>query len=584
MSVKSGLATPYVVHRLLVGNKELFDDDGCALSLVASALSIISMPIFGMFMFTDEPRLCRSAQAADVGNVVRLVSEASNLGDRSKYSSMGTILLGLLTTVQSPQDDSTLDSEKDPFIVVGNSTNCPDRKTFIDFQKLPRPLFGSLADCLINILESCSKSEFHNAISAGTMAVLESISLPQPFMKFFLERILKSSSCRHLSALRLLCAQIRGRRSALHDGRDFISMAMTIFKASPKKWCEYVLEVEAERFLVWQMPDIIPKFSPDSCKECITNLWEICRQSKNCFPLSVVFLTSVRLLMKSAALSPKAISILREFVQYKLAADLSTQPLDALSDRAVHDTSLIDSYVSCAREIPVSTLDQSEFFVVEKAGSDDYTIETFRSLVIVKMIKLDALLSPQRNQFVLNSITSWMARNFPSASAARERDSFRRLFLNYAAASSNESSSSKGDRLSILVDILLLTTRETSESGLELLSVVLAHWCRGYAQSFSFCKLLLASAETTEALPMLELQQFCQVAIEELPNNLAVFAEETKCATIVANHLRRLQTHWLECQSAPLMLRITSQAILRCWTPPNDSSMSHTKSFLLSCA
>ena len=551
---------------LIVGNTDLFDDDGCAFSLVACVSAIASVPTLGITAFVEEPLLHANCTAEHVNSVVDIISKAAVCDDGSKYNTMGVVLLGLLSSVKSQaeteNDTNTKQTERK---LLGDSKNASSRSVAVDFWRLPQPQLGTLSAVLISKLESYHSdetSEFREA-NAAVMAALEGVSIPRPYSNSVLEVLLYSNTTEKLPALRLLCSQIRGgRRSAIHDGRDFLSLATKIATTAPEAWSRLPREPSELRFILEQLSDILPKFPVDSLESSLGNLWRACSISQARTELTVLFLSGFKHLLQSAVLSPKAVSAIREFLHGRLFADIAAIQLSMGMARLKESPSLVDAYSDCMAELPFAVLEKASFFGLNRP--EHLSLTMLRAILSLKASPAGS--SPlQRKGQQIKLVTSWLARNLEGPDETVERDNLRRLFCVVAAAMEIEDSTTKRDRLATLFEVLLLTTKETSTAALELIGAVLAYWTgREGALTTSFSYLVILSGNAVEALSIQELDVFFRIVLEELPMNLACFSRKEKLSAVASNELHRLHTHWSECGVRPELLHTLKQAIFCC--------------------
>ena len=555
-----------VVHRrLLVGNKDLFDDDGCAVSLIACVSSISSLPPLGIALYTEEAMLHSGSTKEDVAGVVEVVSKAVARNDGSKYSALGVVLLGMLASIQAHSEMGDIPELPTPLNKQKTGESTPE-KGVVSFSAIPLPLPGTLSAAIVSILEKSYSNEasFLEGNVVGVLGAMEALALPKEYAKQLLEKVLWHGDSSKLPAIRLLFSQLQSRRSIVHNGRDFVNLAVS-FSTSSQGWNNLLSGPSEIDFFIRNFYEILPTFPLESLTEVLSSVWGVCLSSQQGeWDSAPLFLSSFKVLLANAGLSPKALSCVRDFALNQLYTDIVAVQLDRGMRKSAHSQSLVETYAYCLTEIPLSILDERDFFTIG-GRCEDGSEELLRAVLSLMLCRFEYFPLRQNTQLI-TSITSWLNKNLAAADGTRKRDSLRRLFCCFATAANTEESKTKRDRLEKLFEILLFTTKDTGTVGLELLSVVVAYWSTALDPRAHglLSHLFTQSADVIETLPIQQLDQFVQVAIDHLPSNLRNVLVQEKLETFASSHLHRLYMHWLECGVAQRPLEVLEKSLSSC--------------------
>jgi hypothetical protein len=547
--------TSDVIRRRIVGNRELFDVDSCALSLMASVWSITSERSLGATSFAIQAQLDINAVQSDVDSIIKIVSEAASMEDNNNYTGMGTVMMGFLSSMGNPMNRSRITSsipneEEEPPPHSPKGTVLAG----VDFAKLPCPQIGTL---LAGVMDIAERSYHHQprgdewiAMLTRVCRSLERLSLPGAYAKQFLALMFNEKEETPMGCTSLLCSQVRGRRRAVFDGSDFTSLAVQILTSPEKEWHNLLGSTAAQGILIESLLGFSTKFSPDDLNASIQNVWRcaLLHQSASLASVSL-FLSSMKELVQSTALSPKAMNATRSFVLGQVLADLQKIPLEILASRSTSGAgavSILYSYLQCIKEIPLSTLDEAKFSNFDES-SDNFEGEALRVLVTLELARRDHFGSVKRESQELLKVSSWLSRNLPLSKDQVVSRTLRRVASTFAEATNKDRSNSKRDHLSVILENLLLVNNdEGSRVALEWLAVVLGYWCNGPGSDADLSLGYLCSTDpgVVHTLSDSTLEQFYRVMVADLPFNLATFCRREKMSATVFNNIYRLYKHW----------------------------------------
>jgi hypothetical protein len=544
---------PDMIRRRIVGNHALFDDDSCALSLMASVWSITSDRCLGATYFVNQVQLDTNAVQANVDSIIKIVAEAANMEDSNSYAGMGMIMMGFLSSIGNPRELSILASSI-PKEAEEPEPPFPKGKVVagVDFAKLPCPQVGTLLAGVMEIVEWSSlhqpRGDDRTAMLTRLFRSLERLSLPGAYANQFLAPMFHAKVETPVGCTSLLCSQVRGRRRAVFDGSDFTSLAVRVLMSPEKEWRNLLGSFAAQDLLIDSLLGFSTKFSTDDLAASIENVWR-CTLPHGSASLDSVsrFLSSMKDLVQSTSLSPKAMNATRSFVIGQILDDLQKIPLDLLVTRSASGAaSVLYSYILCIKEIPLSSLDEAEFCSFDES-SDNFVGDALRVLVTLELARLDHFGSVKRESQELLKVSSWLSRNLVSSEDQVVSRTLRRVASTFAEATNKDRSSAKRDHLSVILEnLLLINNNEGSRVALEWLAVVMAYWCNGLGSDADLSLGYLCSTDpgAVHTLSDSALEQFYQVIVADLPFNLATFCRREKQSAIVFNRLYRLYKYW----------------------------------------
>lgn len=566
--------TPHVVRQLLVGNQELFDDDGCVLSLVASVAKVCGFPCLGSDSFAISSKLDASAAPSDVKSIVKIASEAAELDDDSKYSGMGVIMLGCLCSLR---DTSECTAEKDLSPKEKNEQTSSTQDTISqpnpdcpDFTKIPCPRTGTLAGGIIDVIEGTyaggTDTDQESYPARLGMASLEIISLPKQFARYLLTPLLQSTEMTTTRAsLDLLLSQISGRRKAAFDSGEFMAIVARLFNAdSTEAAINLFGDVQNYGKFLERLHLFGAKLPIFSLEETLQRMWKICIKCEtDSYNTLCSFLVGMKGILSSGAFSPKITNSLRRFLCTKLFSDIAhTEVAFIQQHTSVPGGSIFQRFIECLVEIPLSSLDEYKFFDLEPAANESVNSEALRALFVLELVWRGALFQDTRPSNELNRVSGWLASHLDAEEA--DKDCIRRVISAYASTCAKVRPKRKAEPLAALFEILLMTTGY--ELGTELLAASMAVDCdhRGSDGHISLSILFASTRSLAVTLPPESLEGYFRMILKDLASNIGAFCRREKASNVVFNLLYRLYTKWIGKGVRKETLAWLEQSLCRC--------------------
>jgi hypothetical protein len=570
-------AIPYNIRRFLVGNRTLFDEEGRAMSVLAAVVSLSSMPCLGVGadLITDTARLAPTASKDDVLGVVDLVAEGAKSRDWNQYSQVSVLLMGFMASMNILSDDNRTSFNAHPKEALAASSIGDFNGQ--NMSKLPTAQQGTVLEVVMSILahwyhnpnglpNDKAKSEVVRIL--GCMEVL---SLPGHFATF-VEQMFHGTGEVKAACVRLLVSQIRGRRRAVFDGREFVELAVKVTTTPVSALRTLLGQGDAPIVFIESMADILPKFPPDSVEEAFQNIWRLCiNQVGNSPAWTLSFLSTVRMLLKtsrdkkSISMSPKIINFVRLFVLNRIFAGIRDAHLPSSSVSSDTDErTIIDVYTQCLMEIPIPSLVEAEFFALKEL--DGFVGEALRNRCIMALVKWGYFTTPSRASSEISSSLAWFSRQLISSEDEIFSSSLLQVACAIAEATSAENSDRKREALLALLDNLLLTGSSACSIGLQLLSALVAQWCDGMGSDgdLSLACLCVDGMGKWQALSPPTLQQMFRLLVHDLPYNLATYCRREKISGVVFNRLLRIYNKWWEQGADQETIDTVRQALTTC--------------------
>jgi hypothetical protein len=552
-------AIPYNIRRFLVGNRTLFDEEGRAMSVLAAVVSLSSMPCLGVGadLITDTARLSPTASKDDVLGVVELVAEGAKSRDWNQYSQVSVLLMGFMASMNKLSDDNRTSFNTRPKEALAASSMGDSNGQTLS--KLPTAQQGTVLDVVMSILahwyhnpnglpNDKAKSEVVRIL--GCMEVL---SLPGHFATF-VEQMLHGTDEVKAACVRLLVSQIRGRRRAVFDGREFVALTVKVATTPVSALRTLLGQGDAPIVFIESMADILPKFPPDAVEEAFQNMWRLCiNQVGNSPAWTLSFLSTVQMLLKtsrdkkSISMSPNIMNFVRLFVLNRIFAGIRDAPLPSSSVSSDTDQrTIIDVYTQCLMEIPIPSLVEAEFFALKEL--DGFVGEALRNRCIMALVKWGYFTTPSRASSEISSSLAWFSRQLISSEDEIFSSSLLQVACAIAEATSAENPDRKREALLALLDNLLLTGSSACSIGLQLLSALVAQWCDGIGSDgdLSLACLCVDGMSKWQALSPPTLQQMFRLLVHDLPYNLATYSRREKISGVVFNRLLRVYNKWWE--------------------------------------
>jgi hypothetical protein len=584
-------STSHIVRRTVVGNRDLFDEDGRVLSLIAAFVSIAPCPCLGATYFTRSVEFKRELPTSDHESIVQIIraaatSSESPAGADDKYSDMGIILMALLASMRDQPVLSAVSASL-PTEVPKNPLSKKKKDTLVlDFDKMPSAHTATLLGGMIDNIEIVSNSKSFgdliekSILNDGTgirreddslstsMAVLECITLPGQFAKSFVEPLIQLGRPQITNyCVSFLCAQLRGRRRAAFDGHDYAKLALEIANAPLEVWDESFGASGTLKLYVESLPNMVAKFPSDSTQSALENTWWNCVASRRRDPtLVAVFLSSMKQLLSSSTLSTKVTKAVRQVYLGTLSDDLLQLRLETIRQKDnVSTPSLLEYFIQGLAAMPLSVLEECDYLNVNKSF-DGFDAEIVKVLSLTMLMDLNYFGSENRDSDEATNIALWLTRKLSLPYQSDDRDALRLVITIYSARTAKENTAVKCTRLLKLLEVLLLTKKSGSRMGIEWLAVMVAHWCQRLRaeKDLTLGFLSIIATGIPDMLKTKALGEVVDMALLDLPTNLALFSAKEKISAKVANHMNRLLTFWTDQGVEKNILAFLRQATVAC--------------------
>jgi hypothetical protein len=563
--------TTHMIRRTLVGNRDLFDDDGCILSLIAMTVSIAPVPCLGCSYFAIPGDIKVGAVKSDVESCVEIIQDAVALED-GKYSDMALILMAFLSSTKRGRELSavefSLPSELDK---IDSSKAGGAMLSGIEFEKVPCPHAETTLAGILNQITS-----FESAVSNRdfkmpiVISALECLRLPEGFAKSFIEpllRIAKGEVAR--SCVSLLCSQLSGLRRAAFAGRGFMLLALKMSSLSLRDWQDMGGEGEAFGVFVDSLAEIGTKLPPDSIGSLLEKTWENCVSFLRRGSPHLVFryLSSVAELLGTPSLAPKTIKALRRSVG-RIPADLQgALPVKDLLRSESGSVSIFDSFVQCLSLLATEVVDQEGYLCVI-GPSGTFEAEAFTVLTLTALVDMEffGVSHNRRGEVELSKVSSWIAKKLQLFSDDVDLYALRQVMHAFALATTRESTKAKHTRLSSLLDFLLQTKKVASRIGLQWLSMVMAQWSAfsGAEEVMTLGFMCAGDRNVARNLPERELEQLFELVLLDLPCYISTIASFEQISSSVSTQLNRVHDKWTEQQVDLELLTCIRNSIFAC--------------------
>ena len=551
----SAASTSHIIRRTIVGNRDLFDDDGALLSLIAMSIAIVPIPCLGGAFFSVPPELVTTATVADTKSIVGIAKDAAMSEKYSTYSDMATILLGIFASAKTPHDPEiisrSLPSPIDSGVESASMSTAPptvEARNEAAIQ-LPNPQIETVLWSVVDIIEPSDESQAitHEHILLRAIAVLECLSLPGPFSKAFIEPLMKMKSPTILDGLlKLLSSQLRGRRRAVYDGSDFSRSAMHLLQLPLAEWRE-LNKGSALRDFVRSLAEITAKLPSDKIENALAHCWQNCVTTGSRELLSD-FLLTMRQLLGSNAFSPKTTKAVRNVFLIKVTKSIFKTPLHVLIAKVADGKSptLLELYAQCLQELPHAMLEEHVFRRAHKPfDNSEYDL--------VKMICLSILIdsgfidTSTGRQKDLSLIWTWISKQLHSTKGLAKHG-LHRILCFFARNTAEESAEFQRDKFTNLLELLLVTGSDGTRLGLQLLASMLAFWSEGddTGSEPTLGFLCTLPSECCKWSDVDVFEDFYAVLENDLPFHLAAFARKENISAATWNVLHRLHLRWEE--------------------------------------
>ncbi|GKY95699.1 hypothetical protein MPSEU_000530700 [Mayamaea pseudoterrestris] len=553
-------STSHGLRRNLVGNRDLFDEDGCVTSIISIFNQIAPLPCLGASYFTAPIEVQRRLLgAADHESIVEIIRAAANETE-SKYSDMAIILLALLSSLRDERESKVIAASL-PQEVLQPSLAQPDKGCLLNFDSIPRPQSGTFLAGVIDEIELQSNSKSFAALVRHTdartvsfafedesltisIAVLEAITLPGQFVSCFLEPLMQLKKVTVTErCISLLCSQLKGRRRAAYDAKDYVGMALKLANLSSEEWHGYVRAGNALTMFVSTLPGIAQKMPSDGYST-FENIWRNCFADRHQnMELVGTFLASTKEILSSTSLPPKLTNALRRLIMGIITEDVLDLPLTMLRAKCDNSKpSLIERYTLCLGAIPRASLEECEFFNVSRSF-DGFGPESKKVISMLTMMEQNYF---TRMSEELTIIGAWLVQKCNSPIAESDRESLHLIVASFANLSIHESTPVKCARLLKALEALLTFKSCGTRLGVQWLAIMIAYWCRSepVGDELTLGFLYITASGLLSLMDSSKLVHMLEQAMTELPGNLAAFCTREKMSSNVSNFVHRLFIAW----------------------------------------
>jgi hypothetical protein len=578
---------PYSIRRFLVGNRSLFPSESDrAVTVLSAVVSLSSLPCLGCAaeLFTDSSQLSKVASKEDVKGVADLLSEGAASQDWNMFSQVALLLMGFMAsmnTTSDPGDSASIHRTKDISGYLPHDSQLVDPLVAKDPQlsQLPSAQQGSVLEVVLSLLaqryyETIGGTEVKaNREVVRLLGCLEGLSLPGHFADF-LEQMLRRTDDVKTACAMLLVSQTRGRPRAVFDGREYVELAQRIVRTPVTALRSLLGQGKAPTILIESLAHLLPKFPSDSVEEVIENIWRLCINQVGNFPAwTTSFLSTVRFLLKSGSekqsksMSPKTLIFIRLFVLRRIFAGIRDAPWSATNTSSTSDElSIVEMYVSCLMEVPITSLMEAEFFSLKDL--DGFVGEALRNRCVMIMVRLGYFTTPSRASSEISSSIAWFSRQLISTEDDIFSSTLLQVACTIAEATSVENADRKREVILTLLDNLLLTGSSASFVGLQMLSALVGQWCNGAGADgdLSLACLCVTGMEKWQALSPPTLQQLFHLLVHDLPFNLAAYCHREKLSGVVFNRLWRIYIKWLSQGADQETVDCVRKALICCRT------------------
>ena len=525
-----------------------------SVSLILAVSSIASIPCLGhgnSRLVTDSPYPLEAATYADVASVVEFLSEVS--------IDMAMIMRGFLASLikfngLDREDESRI--TYDPLVDELNG------------EKLPEAHLGTGSEIIMSTLHKHIKDQ--NDLGLVTsLHCLEVIALPNQF-SILAEVLAKGEDVVKSACMKLLVSQITGRPRAVFDGRDFVKLALKICKMSAVSIRKIIGEKEAAQIFVDSFGEMVAKFISQDVEIVIENIFRFCLfQLDRNSALLVTFLKSIKRILQQAEndlsprFSPKSIKSLHLFLKQRAFSgihDATSSNANGLPPNQI--TKIVEAYAECIALVPETLLIDNNriLYTTESVG---FSGECLRIRLLMSLIRNNchSLLSHSYRE--TTSSIAWVSQQLITCNESVFSPTILRVACTVAGASSLETKERKKEIVISFLDNLLMVDSNASFVCLEVLSAFVFQFCYGHGSDgdLSLLRVLGPSIEKWVDLPPELLKKTFELAVHDLPFNLARFTRREKLSGVVFNRLSRIYTKWLgqgsnETTLAPLRLSL----------------------------
>lgn len=556
------------------GNLEVFDDEGFERTLVASVMSIALLSAVGTSNLGRLAQLEDNVNDESINAVIDLLCNAIALKNDGNTCTMGKIAMGILSSITEPDafeeenvysdiQEST-DGAAEAMIPLPASAG---KKITLNLDGIPSPHPGTLLYGVVDFIAElcCEEAEVEvsreKLLSRALLSVTD-ISIPDKYAKALVEPVMRENFARK-AVVALLSSQVSNRRRAFSEGKSFRTFALKLLQAPSDQWAGFLGDSRNQVAFVERLPDIGVKLSFEDFEKCMTNTWKRCSESSN-EELIDCYLWSIHILLVSTSISPKGLAFVREFCIGAVFQDM----------QAMHKTNVcsaaIDAYVKCLKDVPHAYFQRVDFFSFG-ASALDLDENAFRALLLLALIKIRYFDLYEQSTTELSNVSSWLSTVLVESTVSPEQmDTLRRILFAFAMTTTAESSVTKHERITAILETGLLSKAVNTRAVLEWLALVLSFWygCEEGNGDFTLTFLFTVEPKQAQSLPQQNLELFVESAIIDLPKNVSLFCHREKVSAATTNQLHRILKHWSDLGVDKRWLDLVRQSILSCPISP----------------
>jgi hypothetical protein len=537
------------------------------LVLVSTILCLGSIPVIGGANLLQHARLHADTKKESISQVKDLLLIHAKGGRGGRLPDLSTILLGVMASWKVQPRMILARSE-----LAGSSEEIVSTEP--QFSYLPTAMPGSLLDATLHHIQTCYEAAFKaekllarnsplQQISS-LLHTLEGLSLSDQFASLFLDPLIHQKS--EMEQLKVACtslllSQVSGRRRAAFDGREFYNMVLRI-SSEPYPSFRAIMESDSSAaILLRAAAEVVPKVPTDASEAALSSLLSLCIEhlSNESNSWILVWLSSLQDLFESAAgekaklkMSPRTINFLRRYTMHDVFTGLSTSTMEP------HCEPVLLSYIACLGQIPMSTLEEANFFSIK--SYDSLAKQCFVVHCLAILIQHGHMVEQAPRE--LSKSVAWYIQQQKSSTL------LQRLACSIADASRKVSKSDVNRDMLLLILEGLLEKTVNRTVGLELLSILLARWQSPSSESdlsmtFLFCANGMDAIRNMSALT---LQQTVALLVHNLPFHLASFCRQERLSMLVSNRLWRIYSSWSETRSDgdSILLDCVRKALVCC--------------------
>ena len=540
---------------------------GDSVSLVSAVASIASIPCLGHGrndLVTDSPCLLESATQIDIENIVQVVSTVS--GD------MPTMIRGFLASLTNA---TMADQGDDSRTSTGLSTD------ELTGTKLPEAHSGTVSEVAMLALQKFME-ERDNVGLAALLLCLEVTGLPNQF-SVLVEALAKGEEVVKSASIELLVSQIKGRPRAVFDGRDFVKLASKICKMPTASIAAILGNEGAAEIYIDGFGEMITKFLSQDVELVIGNIFGFCFSEFDQHPsLIITLLQSIKRILhqaktdKSPRFSPKCLNSINMFLQQKGFSYFSKATTETNEVPPKQIRKMIEAYADCIALVPDTLLAESK--IIQTEEHIGFSGECLRIRLLMSLIQSDShFLLPHSYREITSSI-AWVTKQLISSEVGIFSTALLQATCAIVGASSKQAKERRKEIIVSFLDHAVMVDANASFVCLEILAAFAYQFCHGYGSNgdLSLLRGLGPSVEKWVDLPPELLKKTHELAVHDLPYNLARFAHREGLLDIVSNRLWSIYTKWLGQGSSNATLAPLRVSIMCCQDPKNATT---TKDF-----